>query len=312
MMHGGTHSRGHRWLGAILAILMGVLAVRGLVEAAETQTSFGTPEAAVDALLTAFKNNDDSALRGLFGPEYADRLISKDKVAARQDRERLYEEAQKALTLKKETADRVIVMIGPDAWPFPIPLVRSGDEWRFYTAEGFEEIVNRRVGRDELNAIQVCRSFLAAQRQYASKIRDASGVRKFAQRLVSTPGKQDGLYWDPATADGEESPFGPLMSEFRASGRQRGDPYYGYYFRILTRQGSHVPGGRYNYVINGNMIAGFALLAFPAEYGNTGVMTFVVNRQGKVYQKNLGPRTPEIAKAMQEYNPDATWTEVKE
>ena len=314
MMHGGTHKTKHGRLGAILAILVGVLATWGVAEAAttETQRHFETPEAAVDALLTAIKNDDDSALRGLFGPEYADRLISKDKVAARQDRERLYQEAQKSLTLKKETSDRVIVIIGPDAWPFPIPLVRSGDDWRFYTAEGFEEIVNRRVGRDELNAIQVCRAYLAAQRQYASKIRDATGVRKFAQRLVSTPGKQDGLYWDPAVANGEESPFGPLVAEFLKSGRKRGDPYYGYYFRVLTRQGSHVPGGKYNYVINGNMIAGFALVAFPAEYGNTGVMTFLVSHHGKVYQKDLGPRTPELAKAMQEFNPDATWKEVEE
>jgi hypothetical protein len=314
MMHGGTQNTKHRRLGAILAILVGVLSIGGMAEAAttETQMHFRTPEAAVDALLAAFKNSDDSALRGLFGPEYADRLISKDKVAARQDRERLYQEAQKSLTLKKETADRVIVMIGPDAWPFPIPLVRSGDDWRFYTAEGFEEIVNRRVGRDELNAIQVCRAYLAAQRQYASKIRDASGVRKFAQRLVSTPGKQDGLYWDPAKADGEESPFGPQMAEFLKSGRKRGDPYYGYYFRVLTRQGKNVPGGPYSYVINGNMIAGFALVAFPAEFGNTGVMTFLVNHQGKVYQKDLGPRTAEIVKAMQDFNPDKTWTEVKE
>ena len=295
-------------LGAILAVL-GVLAIWVPAgAAAETQMHFATPEAAVEALLTALKNNDDGGLTALFGAEYAG-LISKDKVAARETREKLYQAAQKALTLRRETADRVILMIGPDAWPFPIPLVRIGDDWRFHTAEGVEEIVNRRVGADELHAIEACRAYVAAQRQYASKIRDASGVRKFAQRIVSTAGKQDGLYWDPAVANGEESPFGPLVAEFLGSGRHRGDPYYGYYFRILTRQGSHVPGGKYNYVINGNMIAGFALVAFPAEYGNTGVMTFLVNHQGKVYQKDLGPQTGAIVKAMQEYNPDATWKE---
>jgi len=215
------------------------------------------------------------------------------------------------LILRKDTADRVVLVIGPDAWPFPIPLVRSGNDWRFYTAEGIEEIVNRRIGADELKAIAVCRDYLAAQRQYAGKIRDKSGVRKFAQRLRSTAGQQDGLYWDPAVAGGEESPFGPLMAEYLKGGRQRGDPYYGYYFRILTRQGQHLPGGRYRYVINGNMIAGFALVAFPAEYGNTGVMTFLVSHHGKVYQKDLGPRTVAIAKEMQEYNPDATWTEAR-
>lgn len=313
MMHGATHSSGSGRLGAILAVLLGVLATAWPAQAAtaEAQMRFGTPEAAVEVLLTALKNSDDEALRALFGSEYADRLLSKDKAAAREDRMRLYEAAQKKMTLRKDTADRVVLVIGPGDWPFPIPLVRSGSDWRFHTAEGLEEIVNRRIGRNELNTIAACRSYIAAQRQYASKIRDKSGVRKFAQRLVSTAGAQDGLYWDPAVANGEESPFGPNIAEFLKSGRKAGEPYYGYYFRVLTRQGNHAPGGRYNYVINGNMIAGFALVAFPAEYRNTGVMTFLVSHHGKVYQKDLGPRTTEIAKAMQEYNPDATWTEAR-
>ena len=314
MMHGATRSSGTRRLGASLVVLSVVLAFcwPAQAAAAESQMRFGTPEAAVEVLLTALKNNDEGALTALFGAEYADRLLSKDKVAARESRERLYQVTQKAMTLRKDTADRVILVIGPDAWPFPIPLVRSGNDWHFYTAEGIEEIVNRRIGADELKAIAVCRDYIAAQRQYASKIRDKSGVRKFAQRLRSTAGQQDGLYWDPAVAGGEESPFGPLMAEYLKGGRQRGDPYYGYYFRILTRQGSHVPGGRYNYVINGNMIAGSALVAFPAEYGNTGVMTFLVGHHGKVVQKDLGSRTAVIVKAMREYNPDATWTEARE
>jgi len=314
MIHAGIRSVSDTLLWVVLAflILIGAGGTLASAATAQVQQSFGTPEAAAEALLTAFKNNDDGALIALFGAEYADKLISKDKVTARESREKLYQEAQKKLILQRDTADRVILVIGPGAWPFPIPLVRSGTDWRFYTAEGLDEIVNRRVGGDELHAIEVCRAYLAAQRQYASKVRDASGVRKFAQRLVSASGKQDGLYWDPAVANGEESPFGPLVAEFFGGGRHRGDPYYGYYFRILTRQGSHVPGGRYNYVINGNMIAGFALVAFPAEHGNTGVMTFLVSHHGKIFQKDLGPRTPEIAKAMQEYDPDATWTEVEQ
>jgi hypothetical protein len=283
----------------------------GQAATAETQMRFGTPEAAVEVLLTALKNSDDGALSALFGAEYADRLLSKDKTAARADRERIYQAAQKGWILRKETADRAILVIGPDAWPFPIPLVRSGADWRFYTAEGIDEVVNRRIGANELRAIADCRAYLWAQRVYASKIRDASGVRKFAQLIKSSPGKQDGLFWDPAVANGEESPFGPLMAEMVASGRQPGEPYHGYYYRILTRQGSHAPGGRYSYVINGNMIAGFALVAFPAEYGNTGIMTFLVSHHGKVYQKDLGPRTAATVKAMKEYNPDATWTEVQ-
>jgi hypothetical protein len=312
MRHGVPHNSGSRRLGTIVALVLGALATAWPAHAApaEAQMRFGTPEAAVEVLLTALKSSDDGSLTALFGAEYADRLLSKDKAAAREDRTRLYEAAQKRWTLRKDTADRAVVLIGPDAWPFPIPLARSGTEWRFHTAEGVEEIVNRRIGRDELNAITVCRFYLAAQRQYASKIRDASDVRKFAQRLASTPGHQDGLYWDSAVANGEESPFGPHVAEFLKSGRKPGEPYYGYYFRILTRQGSHAPGGRYTYVINGNMIAGFALVAFPAEYGNSGIMTFLVSHHGKVYQKDLGPRTTAIVKAMQEYNPDATWTEV--
>jgi len=300
-------------LGAILAVLMVGLAFCWPAQAAtaETQMRFGTPEAAVEVLLTALKNNDEGALSALVGAEYADRLLSKDKAGARESRERLYQAAQKKLTLRKDTADRAVLLIGPDAWPFPIPLVRSGADWRFHTAEGLEEIVNRRIGANELNVIATCRSYLAAQRQYAGKIRDKSGVRKFAQRLKSSPGQQDGLYWDPAVAGGEESPFGPLMAEILKGGRQPGEPYNGYYYRILTRQGNHVPGGRYNYVINGNMIGGFALVAFPAQYGNTGIMTFLVSHHGQVYQKDLGPRTAEIGKAMQEYNPDATWTEAR-
>jgi hypothetical protein len=313
MMHGAMHNSGSRRLVAILAVLLGALGTVWPAQAAtaEPQMRFGTPEAAVEVLLTAFKNSDDGALSALFGAEYADRLLSKDKAAAKEDRTRLYQAAQKKMTVRKDTADRAILIMGPDAWPFPIPLVRSGTDWRFHTAEGMDEIINRRIGVNELTMIAACRFYLPAQRQYASKIRDTSGVRKFAQRLVSTAGAQDGLYWDPAVANGEESPFGPHIAEFLKGGRQPGEPYHGYYFRILTRQGNHVPGGRYNYVINGNMLAGFALVAFPADYGNTGIMTFLVSHHGTVYQKDLGPRTMEIAKAMREYNPDATWTEVR-
>ena len=313
MMHRTTQNSGSRGLGAILAVLLGVLALGGPAQAAtaEPQMRFGTPEAAVEVLLTALKNSDDGTLAALFGAEYAGHLLSKDKVAAREDRTRLYEAAQKKWTLRKDTADLAILVIGEYDWPFPIPLVRSGTDWRFYTAQGIEEIVNRRIGRNELNAIRVARYFIGAQREYARTLRDGRDVRQFAQRLASTPGKQDGLYWDPAVANGEESPFGPYVAEFLKSGRKSGEPYYGYFFRILTRQGKNAPGGRYNFVINGNMIGGFAMVAFPAEYGNTGIMTFLVSHHGKVSQKDLGPRTAEIAKAMQEYNPDATWTEVR-
>jgi hypothetical protein len=306
-----------RWLKSIMALAILFLCLMitgGVVSAAPAgePMQYKTPEAAAEALVMAFKNNDSEALAAIFGAKYQDRLLSKDKAAAREDRERIYQATQKSMTLRKDSEDRVVLVIGPEAWPFPIPIVRSGGEWRFNTAEGIEEIVYRRIGANERGAITACRDYLIAQRHYAGKIRDGSGVRKFAQRLISSPGKQDGLYWDPATAGGEESPFGPLMAEFLAGGRRPREPYHGYYFRILTRQGSHVPGGRYNYVINGNMIAGFALVAVPAEYGKTGIMTFLVSHHGKVVQKNLGTQTPKIASQMKVYNPDSTWTEVKE
>jgi hypothetical protein len=311
----GTHII--RWLkpGTVLVVLVLLLLMGwSRVSAAPVgdPMPFGTPEAAAEALVTAFQNNDDGALTAIFGSKYKDRLLSKDKAAAQESRTHLYQAAQEALILRKDSEDRVVLVIGAVAWPFPIPIVRSGNEWRFNTAEGLEEIVNRRIGANELRAISVCRDYLIAQRHYAGKIRDGSGVRKFARRLSSSPGKQDGLYWDPAIAGGEESPFGPLMAEFLAGGRKPREPYYGYYFRILTRQGSRAPGGRYNYVINGNMIAGFALVAFPAEYGRSGIMTFLVSHHGRVMQKNLGPQTRRIAAQMQAYNPDSTWTEVRE
>jgi Protein of unknown function (DUF2950) len=306
-----------RWLkrGAALVILMLlILITRGPASATPTigPAQFETPEAAAEAFLTALKNNDQEAMTAIFGSQYANRLLTKDQAAAREGRQRLYQDAQEGLSYRKDSEDRVTLVIGSKAWPFPIPLVRSANTWHFNTAEGLKEIVNRRIGANELQAIEVCRDYLTAQKEYASRIRDKSGVRKFAQKLISSPGKQDGLYWDPTVADGEESPFGPRIAEFLGGGRKTGDPYYGYYFRILTRQGSRAPGGQYNYVINGNMIAGFALVAFPAEYGKTGIMTFLVSHHGKVFQKNLGPETRKIAGRMKAYNPDATWAEVKE
>ena len=207
----------------------------------------------------------------------------------------------------------------PTAGPFPFPWSKQDGQWLFDVEAGKEEILNRRIGANELGAIQVCRAYVQAQREYASADRNGDEVLEYAQHLRSTPGAHDGLYWSTRTGD-ELSPLGPLVAQARGEGyRQQTkiltdeqSPYHGYYFRILTRQGKHAPGGKYNYIINGHMIAGFALVAWPAEWGNTGVMTFIVNQRGKVYQKNLGPKTPSIAKAMTTYDPDTTWTLAKE
>lgn len=209
--------------------------------------------------------------------------------------------------------DRRVLLIGEQAWPLPIPLVRDHGAWRFATEEGIEEIVNRRVGADERNAIGVLRAYLDAQKEYASRDRDGDGVLQYAQKLGSTPGKHDGLYWAADASKGEDlSPFGPLMAESAAyfKGHRSGDPYRGYHFRILTRQGKSAPGGAYNYVINGHMIAGFAMVAYPAQYGESGVMTFIVSQAGTIYEKDLGEETPKLAAAMAAFNPDPSWKKV--
>jgi hypothetical protein len=211
--------------------------------------------------------------------------------------------------------DRVVVDIGAQNWPLPIPLVKRDGKWIFDTAAGRVEIIDRRVGEDELNAIGVCRTYVTAQREYASEDRDGSGILKFAQKLKSTHGMKDGLYWK-ASDDEEQSPFGPLVAEAHAEGyggktsEGQPQPFKGYLFRILTAQGAAAPGGAYNYVVNGNLIAGFALVAYPAHWGESGVMTFVVNQWGKVYECNLGQDSAEVATAMTEFNPDTDWAVV--
>ncbi len=220
-----------------------------------------------------------------------------------------YDEAHK---IEKEGDDKAVLVIGKEDYPTPIPILRQGDRWRFDTKAGEEEILDRRIGRNELSTIAVCRAFVEAQRDYASKDRTDPGIREYAQKFRSSPGRHDGLYWQ-ATPDEEESPLGPLVASAQAEGygkhpAGKPQPYHGYYYKILTRQGKDAPGGAYSYVANGHMIGGFALVAFPAEYGNSGVKTFIVNQDGKIYEKDLGPDTARAASRMTVFNPDATWT----
>ena len=215
--------------------------------------------------------------------------------------------------LREVGADRRVLVIGDEAWPAPIPLVRAGDRWRFATELGADELANRRVGANERNAIHVLRTYVDAQRAYAAKDRDGDGVLQYAQKLASTPGKQDGLYWPADAAKGEEaSPFGPLIAEsapYRA-GHAPGDPYRGYHFKVLTRQGKSAAGGSYNYLINGRMLAGYAMVAYPAVWDQTGVMTFIVNQNGKVYQKDLGKNSTALGANMTTFDPGPGWKEV--
>lgn len=280
----------------------------------ETQ-GFASPEEASKALVDAARNMDKSKAALLFGSQYADILSSGDEVEDANNREDFLKMAEEKSAVENQEANKAILRFGMNAWAFPIPLVNNGGQWRFDAEQGKQEILNRRIGRNELNTLGVIRGYVEAQSEYASIDRDGDEVSEFATKLRSEPGKFDGLYWE--TAPGQpESPLGPLIAEAKAAGyKLKGSgesptPYQGYFYKILTRQGGHVPGGKYDYIINGNMIAGFALVAFPAVYGSSGIMTFVVNHSGKIYQKNLGPKTAELASAMKTYDPDASWEAV--
>ncbi|MGE5103362.1 MAG: DUF2950 domain-containing protein [Betaproteobacteria bacterium] len=281
--------------------------------AAVPQDTFASPEAAVDALMAALKADSDSALIAIFGEEHKDLVINSDHAAASANRAKILAAMQTLHVLHDPSQDRRVLLIGDEAWPVPIPIVRAGDRWRFATEEGADELVNRRIGGNERNAIYALRAYIDAQRAYAARDRDGDGVLQYAQKLASTPGKHDGLYWPADVAKGEEaSPFGPLIAESAAYFKDHtaGDPYRGYHFRILTRQGKNAPGGAYSYVINGRMIAGFAMVAYPAEYGRSGVMTFIVSHNGKVYEKDLGKDSAVVGAKTATFDPGAGWKEV--
>jgi hypothetical protein len=276
---------------------------------------FNSPEEALKALAAATQAGDHAGVDAIFGSEVKD-LLSGD---ARQDALEFAAFAKllgQFSRLVQKADDRFVLNLGDQNWPFPIPLVKKGEAWFFDTAAGMSEIINRRIGEDELAAIGVCRTYLAAQREYASGDRSGDGVLRFAQRIRSTPGHKDGLYW-PAAANEDPSPFGPLITEVRADGyggqtaEGQPQPFYGYHFKILAAQGAAAPGGAYDYVINGNLIAGFALVAYPAHWGESGIMTFIVNQWGKVYECNLGSQSAAIAAAMTEFDPDRDWAAVE-
>jgi hypothetical protein len=293
-------------------ILLAIL-LSGATPLQAAEATFADPQEALAAFAAALNAPDGQGLVALFGPEHRDELLGADPASIRQGLAVLKAAAAQDLRLVAEGQDRMTVVLGRQAWPMPIPLVRDGKSWRFDTAAGLEEIVDRRIGRNELAAIELARAYADAQEAYASADHDGDEVLEYAQKLTSTPGQRDGLYWEP-TDDGEASPLAAMAT--RAADylgyRQEGEPYRGYRFRILAAQGPNPPGGAYDYVINGNMIAGFGLVAWPADYGNSGVMTFILSHQGKLYQKDLGPETAEAAEAMTRYDPDASWAEVAE
>ena len=279
---------------------------------AQPGKTFPTPEAAVDALAVAANAEDTNALRAIFGPAAAE-IENPDKVQATNELAAFSLALSRGKRLVRQSDSKIVLEVGENSWPFPVPIVKKGEQWFFDTDAGKDELLNRRIGRNELMTLLSVRAYSEAQREYATRDRDGDEVLEFAQKIVSTPGKKDGLYWPP-DLDGEISPLGPLAAQAQFLGyrpREQGaepEPFHGYFFKVLTRQGKSAPGGKYDYIINGNMIGGFALVAWPAEYGETGIMTFIVNQQGRVLQKDLGPHTGRIAAGIKSYDPDKTWT----
>jgi hypothetical protein len=279
---------------------------------AAAQQSFNSAEDAADALAKAAKSGDRNAILTVLGKDGAGIVSSGDDVADAAARDKFVSSYDAKHQVATEGDGKATMVIGQDDFPFPIPLVRKDGKWQFDTAAGREEILARRVGRNELDAIKTVLAVVDAQQDYADKGVGGPGI--YAQRIVSQAGKKDGLYW-PTTAGEDESPLGNLAAAASAQGYRAGKerrPYHGYYFKILTRQGERASGGAIDYVARGKMIGGFALVAWPAEYGNSGVMTFIVNHQGNVYQKNLGPETAKAASRMTAFNPDTTWQRVNE
>ncbi|MBR0962035.1 DUF2950 domain-containing protein [Bradyrhizobium japonicum] len=289
-------------------VLPGMMVLALLGSVAEAQQSYRTPEDAAAALAAAVKSGPRDILKVL-GSAAEDIVSSGDEIADDDIRQRFTSMYDAKHGIKAEGNKSATLILGPDDFPFPIPLINTKAGWEFDTDEGRIEVLRRRIGRNELDAIQTALAFVDAQNEYADKDR-GEGVGVYAQRIVSSPGKKDGLFWRD---DSDPSPLGALAAQASREGYKAGEgmtPYHGYYFRILRGQGPDAPGGALNYVVKGRMIGGFALIAWPAEYGNSGVMTFLVNHAGVVYQKDLGRRTEFIAQRTTLFDPDQTWKKV--
>jgi hypothetical protein len=329
-MHGSMRSKNARIrvpLARALLVLLSIgafcaAAAHAATKTAGGQTLFATPEAAMQALANAATTADENEMAAILGPDRA-KLLSGDPVEDANALKRFAGNLEKSAALEKVTDSKYTLLVGEEHWPSPIPIVKDGGGWRFDTAAGLEEILNRRIGQNELSAIMTCRAYVLAQWEYYTDAKDAAkdGLAVYAQKFISTPGQQDGLFWE-VPEGGKASPMGDLVEQARAEGYPVGEPkgtdapkhspYHGYFFKILKAQGTHAPGGKFSYVINGNMIAGYALIAYPDKWGSSGVMTVIVNQQGRVYEKDLGPKTADLAAAITEYDPDLSWKLVQE
>ena len=298
-----------------VAAILAIVFAWGSVYAQAPQMAFSSPEKAVEAMVDALKANNIKSLLTIFGPGSRHIILSGDPVEDKKGRERFIKHYEEKNRLE-EASDKVMLYVGSRDWPFPIPIVKAGNGWKFDTRAGKQEILARRVGKNEMNAVQVCLAYVDAQREYAmKKARQGEGLLEYSQKFVSTPGKQDGLYWEAGEGQ-EQSPIGPLFAAARDqgySGKPLGEEpeaYHGYFYRILTAQGKNAPGGAQEYVVGKKMIGGFALIAYPAHHRASGVMTFIVNHDGVVYEKNLGKHTKKVVQAIKAFDPDKTWTRV--
>jgi hypothetical protein len=297
-------------MAAVGILLAGGFPVRSVGKQQEQKT-FSSPENAINALVTAAQNNHEEAMLDVLGPDGKQIVSSGDETEDAQNRANFVERYQEMHRLVKEPDGTVVLYIGAKNWPTPIPLVNKGSSWYFDTDAGKKEILFRRIGRNEISTIRVCQELVAAEKEYHS-----AEHAKYAQKIFSDEGQHNGLYWK--VSDGEpQSPIGPLVASAVAEGYVKGKgtpptPYRGYFFHILTWQGKNAPGGAKSYIVKGKMTEGFAFVAYPAEYRSSGVMTFIVNQDGTVYQKDLGKKTEALGKAMQEFNPDSSWQMTKE
>jgi hypothetical protein len=294
--------------GLCLAAVFTALVTAGAQTPAQ---KFATREDAAQALVNAAAQNDTAALLKVFGAAGKDIVESGDDAADKTGRAHFAEMAHDKMQIAPEPGNpnRATLVVGPQDWPFPVPLMRKNNQWYFDSAAGRVEVLARRVGRNELTAIDVCRGYVEAQMEYSANDRDGDGVLQYAQRIVSTPGKKDGLYWEGEGGNLVPKAFADAAAAMFAEGKKP-TPYHGYYFHILKAQGPDAPGGALSYVVNGKMMGGFALIAYPAEYGVSGIKTFVVSHHGLVYEKDLGNTTATLARQVTRFNPDKTWKAV--
>ncbi len=301
----------HRSTTALRVIAALILMVAAACNRGGEQKYFASTDDAIGALLDAARSDDTRGLVKVLGKQSEPAIDSGDPVQDRKARERFVQAYETEHTLTRGPDGEMTLLVGSDQWPFPFPLVQNGGRWHFDSDAGADEIVNRRIGANELATIQSCLAFVDAQREYYMRNPQRNALLQFSQKLVSTKGEKDGLYW-PTTNNEPPSPLGAAFARAQAegyfeNGPSKNEPLRGYIYRLLTAQGPNARGGAYSYLVNGKMIGGFALIAIPAEYGRSGVMTFIVNHDGVVYSKDLGPDTPAVARAIQTFDPDPSW-----